>query len=124
LFRPIWPDVRRIGIRRPGRSGAGASRPRAVLGWAAKGSGGVYLPHCALRVKERFRAATVTVFSLEFVLQNTVFVDFVQFFEQISNSFFIQIIPTKVCLENAKVIEIFLKSLKFMNFIHVSAANI
>jgi hypothetical protein len=30
--------------------------------------------------------------------------------------FSIQIIPTKVCLENSKVTEIFLKSLKLMNF--------
>jgi hypothetical protein len=52
LFRPIWPNVRRIGIRRPGRSGAGASRPLGRLWLGPGASGGVYLPHSAPRTQK------------------------------------------------------------------------
>jgi hypothetical protein len=51
-----------------------------------------------------------------FYLQNTVLIVFVQILSKFQIVFSIQIIPTKVCLENSKVTEIFLKSLKLMNF--------
>jgi hypothetical protein len=59
-----------------------------------------------------------------FFLTETVLIDFfAQILRKFLIAFSIQIIPTKICLENSKVTEIFLKSLKLMNFfIHVSAA--
>jgi hypothetical protein len=58
-----------------------------------------------------------------FLYRNIVLIDFVQFLGKFHTVFTTQIIPMKICLENSKVTETFLQSLKFMNFIHVSAAN-
>jgi hypothetical protein len=67
------------------------------MGWAGQVSGRQQRPHRSARAYSRLWAAEgrgLNDFSVIF-LQITVLIVFVQFFGQISNSFSVQIIPTK-----------------------------
>jgi hypothetical protein len=77
-------------------------------------------------VEKKFWAALrlrAKLFFPVFIYRTQFLIVSVQILGKFHTVFSTQVIPTKICLENAKVTEIFLKSLKFMNFIHVSAAN-
>jgi hypothetical protein len=79
LYLPIPVEGRWIAIRRSTQSSAGACRPRAVLGRATKGRGGVYLPHSVLCAKKAS--------GLQFFFTETVLIVSCSDFEQISHSF-------------------------------------
>jgi hypothetical protein len=96
LYRPIHAVSHRIIIRRSYLSGAGASRPWAVLDWAARESGGVYLPHRATRVL----VGCGTSVAIETVFFSGIFyrIRFQSFFAHFLSKFHIvfstQIVPT------------------------------
>jgi hypothetical protein len=118
LYRPTHAVSCRIIIQQSDPCGAGIDGPRAVTSWAARESGGFYPPHRATRALAGYgpSVATETEFFLWNFLQKKFSIDFfVRFFSKFLIAFSIQIITTKICLENSKVTETFLKSLKVMN---------
>jgi hypothetical protein len=85
----------------------------------------IYMPHRALAGCGPPVATENCFFFFSVLIYRTQYYCFLHsFLSKFVISFSTQVIPTKICLENAKITEFFLKSLKFMNFIHVSAANI
>jgi hypothetical protein len=116
---------RPIGIGRPQLQAPRAGRPWAAFWPGRNRSGADYPPHRAPRAKEglgpRFGCGPNRFFYFLFT-EHSIIV-FCSVFEQICYSFFYSSYSNENLFREFKSYRNFLKSLKFMNFIHVSAAN-
>jgi hypothetical protein len=113
LSLPIGADSRPFSIRRTRAKGCAPGRPQAVTGRAAKASGASSLPRRARRAQNRAvgrqRPQAEQFYHCYFFSTVHSFNCFCSvFLGKFHTVFSIQIIPTKVCLENSKVTETFL----------------